>query len=276
MSEIQDINYVYIDGLRVNYIKKGAGAPLLLIHGFMGSILIFDNLIKSLSKYNTVLAVDLLGFGYSDKHLNFNYSRKNMAEICRKFMLSQGFNNFIILGHSMGGEVALNMSYYYPQNIKKLILVNSTGYTQVFKLAKLINRIKILFKFIIKIAFRTYYLQNISFRLSFYNKKKFDKNLFNRLYSIMIRIPVKTLYQFSIQDDSGKIGEKVNLINTDSLIIWGENDKIIPLRYGKKFNEDLMNSTLIILPKCGHIPFVESYESFMIVLHNYLFNDYPL
>lgn len=268
--KIQDINYIYIDNIRINYIKKGTGDPILLVHGFINSILMFEKLINILSKHYTVFALDLIGFGFSDKHLNLTYTRKNMAELATKFMSSQGFNKFIVLGHSMGGEVTLNMAYYHPENISKLILIDSTGYKNILKLPSFIKNFNTISEILIKFSFRNYYFQKLCFKHAFYDKRKFDENLFNRIYSIVIRIPIKILYKFGLQGDNIPIKDKIKFIEIDTLIIWGKNDKLVPLKYGEKLNKYLKNSKLVVIDDCGHIPFVEKYDSFINILENYL------
>lgn len=270
-DEIQDINYVYIDGIRINYIKKGTGDPILLIHGFVSSILMFEKLIDVLSKRNTVFALDLIGFGFSDKHLNLTYTRKNMADLAIKFMLSEGFSRFIVIGHSMGGEVVLNIGYYYPEHINKLILIDSTGYKNILRLPNFLKNLSTISKILIKLSFRNYYFQKLSFKFGFYDKTKFDESLFNRAYSIMIQIPIETLYKFGLQGDSMLIKDKIKFINTDTLIIWGKNDKLVSLKCGKNLNKDLKNSKLVVINNCGHIPFVEKYDLFMNIIESYLY-----
>lgn len=270
LHEIQDINYIYINGVRINYVKKGEGKPLLLVHGFINSILMFDKMVDILSKHYTVLALDLIGFGFSDKHLNLTYTRKNMAEIAVKFMLSQGFDKFILMGHSMGGEVALNMAYYHPQSITKLILVDATGCTDILKLPNFMRNANSFWLFLLKICFKNYYFLKFCFKLGFYDKRNFDENLFNRIYSTIIRIPTKTLYKFGIQGDRMLIRDKISLISTDTLIIWGKNDIIVSLKQGQLLNRKLKNSNLAVIDNCGHIPFVEKSECFIDIIKGYL------
>lgn len=269
-DEIQQINYIYINGIRINYVKKGKGKPLLLVHGFINSLLMFDKLINILSKNYTIFALDLIGFGFSDKHLNLTYTRKNMAELAVKFMVSQGFDKFALMGHSMGGEVALNMSYYHPENITKLILIDATGCTDILKLPNFMKKFSFLGIFLLKISFRNYYFLKFCFRLGFYDQKNFDKKLFDRIYSILLRIPIKTLYKFGIQGDRMLIKDKIPLIDTDTLIIWGRDDRIVPLKQGESLNRKIKNSKLLVIDNCGHIPFVEKLEPFISSLQKYL------
>jgi pimeloyl-ACP methyl ester carboxylesterase len=269
-SNIQNEDYIYIDGIRINFVKKGEGEPILLIHGFICSILIFENIIDTLSQNNTVFALDLIGFGFSDKRRILNYSRKNMGKLATKFMLKQGINKFILLGYSMGGEVALNMAYHYPENIKRLILVSSIGYTKPFMLLNLVKKSQSISKLFIIIYFKSYFIQKLFFKFAFYDKSKFDNKVFTRIYTIINHIPIDTFYKFILSDDSSQISRKIKFINVNTLILWGKNDVVVPLQYGKKLNNDIKNSTLVILDNCGHIPFLEKPKSFIQIVQNYI------
>lgn len=268
--DIQNTDYIYIDDIRINFMKKGKGEPLLLVHGFIGSILIFENIIDALSKNYTVFALDLIGFGFSDKRMILDYSQKNVAKLAIKFMSKQQVNKFVLLGHSMGGEIALNMDYNYPENIKKLILVSSSGYISLPPLLNLIKKNKYICQLFLKVFLKNYFIVKLSFKFIFFNKDKFGNSVFNRLYSILNHIPLDTLYKLILNADSGEIGDKIKFITVDTLILWGKNDCLFPLIYGKKLSKDLQNSKLIILDNCGHIPFMERPKSFIHIVENYI------
>ena len=271
LQNIKGSHYVYIDGLRINYVKKGHGEPLLLIHGLISSINIFQDLIDSLSKYNTVLALDLIGFGLSEKGDNLNYNLKNMSELALKLMEHESFHSFNVLGHSMGGEVALNLAYYYPNHINKLILVGSLGYLDIHATFPITKSPSFILKFLLKIMIKNYYLAKLCFSFIFFNKKNFGTKIFDRVYtSILKNLSLETLYNFTLNYDSGKLCEKIKFISTNTLIVWGRNDILVPLKYGQQLNKDIKNSKLIILDDCGHVPFVERPEAFTTIMRKFL------
>lgn len=256
-------NIMLIRGVEVNYIKKGTGAPLLLLHGFMNSLHFFDNIIDDLAKSNTVYAIDIIGFGGSDKKLYLDYSKRNMARIAREFMISQGENTFNVLCHSMGGEVALNLAYYYPENINKLILVSSAGYVKTRKLFYFVEKSKWLFYFFVYHFFFTYSVLYCIFKLAIYNRKCFNKKMLDDIFIQAQSIPFKTFYKLSLQNNYTEIGGKPQSITSPSLLIWGRNDWIVPLKYGERMHNEIKNSRLIVYDNCGHIPFLENRDEFL-------------
>jgi pimeloyl-ACP methyl ester carboxylesterase len=72
---------------------------------------------------------------------------------------------------------------------------------------------------------------------------------------LVYNIPSKTLYKFNKDDDGGSLAEKIKTVETPTLIIWGDKDELIYVEYAKKFNEELVNSQLIVIKDAGHIPY---------------------
>ncbi len=240
-------NTLNVDGINISYKEYGKGSPLLLLHGFLGSSEDYSLIINELSKNNKVIAVDLPGFGLSDKKLNYDYSKRNMASTLYKFMNKKGYKNFMIMGNSMGGEVALNMAYLYSKNVDALVLIDSGGYLNEKKAFSIMSPNILL----------NYLTQKIVFRKYFYDNSKINKEIFEKDYLLNSYIPSKVLWNFNKCDDSGSIKENIKEIKCPTLIIWGDKDKAIPVNYAYKFNNDIESSTTVILENCGHMPCLE-------------------
>ena len=102
--------------------------PILLIHGFASSTYTFRRIIPLLQKQFSVIAIDLPGFGKSEKSTSFIYSFQNYAKLMIECIHQFGISNTAIVAHSMGGQIALNMAILAPEKINKLILLCSSGY----------------------------------------------------------------------------------------------------------------------------------------------------
>jgi pimeloyl-ACP methyl ester carboxylesterase len=260
--EDENGNIIDVEGIKVYYIERGGGFPLVIIHGFMSTCADFDYVIKELSKHYKVIAVDLIGFGRSDTRANLDFSKKNMAEIVNKLMINKGHSKYGIIGHSMGGGVALNMAHYFAESVCSLVLVDSVGY----KDSKRIPVPPILIEFV----FKAYYVQKLFYQYCFYDKRKVQGERFDKIYYLNSLIPGDTIYAFSRMDDSNTIEGNLSGIKCPTLIIWGKHDKITPLRSAYNFKEDIKGSSLVIFENSGHIPYTEEEKKFINELFNFL------
>lgn len=248
-GNIKGENFQKINNINIHYKIVGNGPPILLLHDFLSSSLEFDKIATELSTTHKVVAMDLPGFGLSDKRTDINYSRAFMSEIAFQLMTNLGFNRFSVMGHSMGGEIALNMALNHNSSIDKLILVNSTGY-------ELNNGITFP-SLIIKEIYINYLTQLLLYSSNFYNKVNINFDNFEVNYYLNKNIPSTTLKKLIKFDNNDSIKDKIKNIKTPTLIIWGMNDKINPTINGYKLNTDLENSKLILLSNTGHNPHIE-------------------
>ncbi|WP_279401659.1 alpha/beta fold hydrolase [Piscibacillus salipiscarius] len=102
--------------------------PLILIHGYLSSTYTFHRIMSKLSENYSVIAIDLPGFGRSEKSKSFRYSFENYAQLIKEVMDYFHITRVTLVGHSMGGQVSLNVAKFYPEKVSKLILLNSSGY----------------------------------------------------------------------------------------------------------------------------------------------------
>ena len=121
-------------GIKINYYDAGQGPPVLLLHGFGGCAYTWRYLIPPLAAAHRVLTLELKGFGLSDKPRDGHYTVADQAKMVAAFIRSQNLHDLVIMGHSLGGGVAL-MTYLGlqeddPGRIDKLVLIDSAGYRQ--------------------------------------------------------------------------------------------------------------------------------------------------
>jgi len=121
--------FVKVGDLNTHYIRKGKGEPLLLIHGIFSSAFVWNKNINELSRYFDVIAVDLKGYGYSDKPEDGRCSRESIRQFMIDFMDAINVKKAIVAGHSWGGGIAMDLALAYPQRVKKLVLIDSIGYS---------------------------------------------------------------------------------------------------------------------------------------------------
>ena len=245
-----------VDGFEMHYREMKPAdmalskTPLVLIHGLMGSSKDFEHIQPALALQRVVIAVDLPGFGRSDKDPALDFSKASMSRLVAGLMASLGYERYEVLGHSMGGEVAQRIALEYPDQVTGLILLDSAGLAEK-------RRSTNLPPFLVDLVFKNYYLQRQVFRSSLYDTQPYMPEAFDKLYYYSGRIPGETLSAFVADDDSGGVADRLWEIRQPVLIVWGEQDRIIPLSQGIALQETIPGSRLEVLADCGHLPYLE-------------------
>jgi len=228
------------------YQEQGEGPTLLLLHGFLSSSQDFNSLANSLSASFHVISVDIYGFGQSHPKDNLSLSKESLARSLVQWMAGKGFSKYHVLGHSMGGEIALNMALIGPFAIESLVHLDSAG-TQVSPARRIPT-------FLINPVFKHYLLQKMVYFSYAIGAEKDQKVLFEKTWVQNKRQPGVVLARLTADDDSGAVFSKLPELKQPALIIWGEEDPIIPLSDGQKLASAIKNSQLFVISGAGHSP----------------------
>src|SRR2546426_12476077 len=114
-----------VGGVRVHYIERGTGPAIVMVHGFGGHTFSFRKLMPDLAREHRVVALDLKGFGYSERPKNGDYSLGAQARLVLGAMDALGTSTATLIGHSMGGEVVMRVANLAPDRVERLILAGS-------------------------------------------------------------------------------------------------------------------------------------------------------
>jgi len=237
-----------IRGVECNFKVAGEGNPLLILHGWGGSSDSWTEVSRKLAANGyKVVCPDLPGFGKNPPPLK-PWSTKDYFAWVKDYIEKNIDSNFFLLGHSFGGKIAIPLSLEMEDKISGLILIAPAIFSSKANL-----RGKI-FATLWKIIFPL---------ISLFLKFKIFKKLYNFLryifYSFFLRNPQylklnltmrKTIAIVNKEDFSSLLSK----IKVKTLILWGENDKILPLKQAFLIKEKLKNADLKILKKVGHSP----------------------
>lgn len=249
-------HFVDVHGVRLHYQEKGEGTPLILLHGLASSTYTWRNLFEPLSKNYRVIAIDLKGFGFSEKP-DGDYSRPEQARLVIGLMKSLQIEKAIICGNSMGGEVALNIAIQEPNRVKSLILLDNGGMkvsgggslVPFYLQTPYINRL------LTALAMTSNKLVRQGLEKSYFDDSKVSDETVAKYY-----LPVtgtdgqRGVLLARQQASNGEIESQLSQINIPTLIVWGAEDEVIPLEAGKKANSLIKDSKLVIYENCGHLP----------------------
>lgn len=234
---------ILIDDISINYAVSGQGTPLLFLHGWGLNCHEFDKVANQINEDFKVYQIDLPGFG--ETKLNKDLTVSEYADIINKFCLRLAIINPIVIGHSFGGRVAI--SYASRYDISKLVLVCTPGVPQRFSLSKYI-KIKI-YKLLKKM--------NISLKMGSADYKNSS--------DILRKVLVKAL--------NTDLTEDIKSIKCETLLIYGKNDKAVPLYIGHKINNLIKKSEIVEVNACGHFPYREKFRFFLIILKYFIYGS---
>jgi pimeloyl-ACP methyl ester carboxylesterase len=248
------------NGNVVHYTDDGSGMPVLMIHGFGGSSLDFRYLDSLMTDKYRIIRVDLPGFGLSDfpalkeKDPDYNRLYNNFFNF---FIDTLHLDSMYVAGNSMGGMAGWALAVSHPDKVKKLVLLSSAGYDmdKVVKVAARIfrfNAARLFFEkgipeFITKTAIRNCFANP---EIITDQKAHVLNDLWNREGNLDVFFDLGTTHKWL---DTTLIQR----VSCPTLILWGKEDKIIPVNHAERFHRDIRNSRVIIYSPCGHVPMVE-------------------
>jgi pimeloyl-ACP methyl ester carboxylesterase len=260
----EDNDFIRIRGADIHYVEKGSGDhTLILLHGIGGGAFTFRHNIAALADSGyRVFALDLKGFGFSEKVPDSDYSHTEQARIVLDFMRTKGIERAVIAGHSMGGRIALICYDLDPEKFDKMILIDSAGLEEssppVFS--------GLLTKPVVDIIYYNLFVRQDNFRdflgSAFYDTGFVDARVAG-LYLEPFRIKDANIAYVSMLKGNVPYDIEAVLSKVDIpvLIIWGKNDTWISLDNAYRFNSLIKGSKLSIIDKAGHVPMEEQPEA---------------
>jgi pimeloyl-ACP methyl ester carboxylesterase len=227
--------------------------PILLIHGLVASTYTFNSMIPLLKKHFSVIAIDLPGFGRSEKSQRFINSYENYAALIAACIDYFDLKEVYLAGHSMGGQISLYTAKLFPKKVKKLILLNSSGYLQPSShWMKLLSYVPYFYLFIKRSVKKQGVKDTLEITLS-------DPSVITEEMIEEYSLPLndkqfyKSLLRLVRYREGDLRSEQVQQITTPALLIYGEKDRIVSLNVGKKLKKDLPNAELLTYPDTGHL-----------------------
>ena len=257
-------HFVKIDGIEYHYTEySGPGLPVFLLHGFASSTYTWEKVAPLLqAKGYHVWALDMKGFGWSDKPKESIYSPQKLLEEVNGWMEIMGLEKVIFVGNSLGGAIAWNMALDHPDKVSKLVLIDAGGYPHKMpwpiRLAGIPGSAAVAELFFGRWMIRdtleqVYYTPSLvtDIQIDAYYDRMRTKNALYAMTAL-----AESLGKLSTEEYSSRIPG----IQAETLVIWGLEDPWIPVEDGEKFKDALPHATLKIIPGCGHIPQEEKPE----------------
>lgn len=261
---MSDLKFITVNNIRVRYLETNrSGVPLLLLHGLGGSIESWTNNVSFLSTKFRVIALDLPGFGLSDKP-KLSYSINFYVSFIEAFIKSLKLSNLFIVGSSLGGHVAVEFTLRNRKIVDKLVLISPAG-----SLPKSFKGTKELKSYIKIVNAKS--SRDVSRILTSIDNSMVNSSYADAIYKRLSLPGAKEAFISALKGSANapRYNNKLVRIEADTLLIWGKEDRMIPLRFISPFMEQ-GKSRIIILEKCGHRPHVENPKLFNKVVKDFL------
>lgn len=235
---------------------------ILILHGW-GSCAKNWNQIKELLEKQgyKVFIPDLPGFGLAPEPPK-PWSVDDYVEYVKNYSEKEGVSQFFLLGHSFGGRIAIKFAVKYPEKISKLVLIDTAGVARE-------KNLNLRQKILIKLGKFRYFIKSLPILKIFYpifRKIAYILAGTKDYYLIKSQVMKETFKKIISEDLTPYLSE----ITSQTLIVWGEKDKLVPLKNGYLIKEKITRSQLEIIPEVGHSPHLEATEKLVNIIVKFL------
>lgn len=253
--------FAEVAGVRVHYLEAGEGdAPaIVLVHGFAASNFVWhDALVPLAGAGFRVVAPDLVGFGFSDKPRDGEYTIEGQARAVVRLMDALGIGRAALVGSSYGGAVAAVCALDYPERVRRLVLVGAVSNNEIKR--RLVARLgsvrgvgEVFTPFVLD-------ARHLRKRRRLRAQTARDGRAYDELRVRAQMRPLKAantqraILQTLRQWDASRVEREAGRITQPTLLVWGEHDRDVPLRHGERLHALIPGSRLSVLDECSHLP----------------------
>jgi pimeloyl-ACP methyl ester carboxylesterase len=275
---------VSLHGQRVNFTIAGQGPPVVLIHGVCGRAAQWDPVLQLLAENHLVVAPDLLGHGESDKPRG-DYSLGAHASGIRDLLVGLDIERASVVGHSLGGGIAMQFAYQFPEHCARLVLVSSGGLGEevhpLLRAATLPGS-----EFVLPLLAHTRVLEVASLvpralgRIGL--RTRTDLTEMARGYQSLSDAGARSAFIHTLRSVIDPMGQRINASDRlylssrmPSLIVWGRRDGIIPVAHAQPAHEGMPSSRLELFDEAGHFPQLDDPLRFARTLEDFFSETEP-
>lgn len=232
-----------VNGVRIRYFTAGSGPPMLLLHGFGGSATNWFCVMEAFGARFRVIAIDQMGFGASSKPKG-QYSSDYLAQSAHAFMQKLKLEPAVVMGASMGGDVAARLAARWPGNVEKLVLVDSSGLElepQVTDMPRDPQTLSEERELLVRIFSSKGFVTPALVR--------------QRLSAHLAAHDSYTIHHWEGSDR--RLEDLLPAIKAPTLVVWGADDPIWPPKTADEYAARIRGARITVIPNAGHAPYLE-------------------
>jgi pimeloyl-ACP methyl ester carboxylesterase len=272
-GEPEGASFASVLDTRVRFSDVGSGPAVVMLHGFASSLDSWGPVIPALAERHRVLALDLKGFGWTDRPPG-DYSPKAQADLVLTLMSQRGIDEAAIVAHSWGSSIALAIALAAPERVTKLALYDAWVYEEqlppIFHWART--------RGIGEAMFGAFYRERPEEKiaLAFYDRAYVTKELVQTLERALDRPGTIAAALAAVRGQRyAAVQREYRRVTQPTLLLWGRDDAVSPISFGERLSRELRRARLIAYPRCGHFPMIEAETASTRDLLDFLTKDGP-
>lgn len=248
-----EFSWVSVGDYKTRYVVKGSGKPLVLVHGLGSSLETWKNNLNPLAESFRVYAFDMLGFGLADKP-KIQYRIGVFKDFLAGFLDALGLRRVHLLGNSLGGLIAVWFALHHPDRLEKLVLESAAGLEEGTRYL------------IMDFMGEWWTLEKLKrfYQFVYYDPSKVNSEILNLRLDYFSSPEAQHAYKSTLNmpREWRLLPEKLPTLEVPTLILWGAEDRLIPVKHAHQFHRLIKNSKLQIFERTGHVPHAEKPEAF--------------
>ena len=250
-------HYVQLGDTRVRFTDSGGdGSPVVLIHGFASSLVVWDGVVPALRGTHRVITLDLRGFGWTDRPAA-DYSPGAEAQLVLTLLDHLGVARADFVAHSWGASVALAAALRAPERVARLALYSAWVYEEQLPTFFVWARAPGLGEFM----FDAWYKERVEDRvvMGYYDPHRVTQQLVDDIAAALERPgTVAAALAAARGQRFAEVEDRYRNVRQPVLLLWGRDDRVAHLDAGERLSTELPNARLSVYPRCGHFPMLEA------------------
>ncbi len=256
--------FVNVDGNKIRYLESGNSQDtVVLIHGLGASADRWEYVIPLFNKYFRVIVPDLIGFGYSDKPL-VDYTSEFFSKFLKNFLKEIGVEKLKIIGSSLGGQICAGYASENMGSIEKLVLVSPSGAMQ--------HSTPALDAYVMAALYPDKEVAENAYQMMAGPGQEINAKIIEDFVTRMKLPNAKMAFMSTLLGlkNAENILEVLKTISIPTLIVWGERDPVIPIKFADSFVSSIKDCRFYRMDNCGHTPYVDEPEKFTKLVTDFL------
>ena len=256
--------FININGYKIRYLESGdADKTIVLLHGLGASAERWEFVIPELSKQYRVIVPDLIGFGHSDKPL-VDYTTEFFSDFLSSFLKKLEITRTNIIGSSLGGQITAKYASQHPEIIENLVLVSPSGIMK--------HSTPALDAYVMAALYPDIEVAKNAFQMMAGPARQINQKIIEGFVERMKLPNAKMAFMSTLLGlkNAEALTKSLKKISVPTLIIWGEDDPVIPVKYADDFVSSIQDCRFYMMDNCGHTPYVDDPKKFAKLVLDFL------